>query len=1124
MRGVISMTSDTAKSMLIIAGCSEEDNRQFLKLYGEDCDVVFADSEEAVISAINGSQNASAVIMDVCAAIIDYCSLIKSIRSNEINCGIPVIALVDHGKRDITEKAFESGVTDILVKPVNPHIALNRVKNITSWFNACKLEEQNRMYRSLLRESEIDEKTGVYNKQAFCRHASELIASEPDKKFIILRWDIDRFKIFNDVYGIAMGDRYLREIGNAYCALSGKSMIYGHWSADHFVACMSEESFDGIKTPELIENLSKKATASLKTSFKFVNRFGVYHVDDPGMAIEIMCDRALLALRSIKGSYTSKIAYYVEPMRAALIEEQEIISDMKPALENRDFLVYYQPQYNYSTNKIHGAEALVRWNHPVKGLISPAKFIPVFEKNGFITSLDEYVWEQACAFLRNIIDDGITPVPISVNVSRIDIYNPKLCEVIIGLVEKYGLERSMLRLEITESAYMDDPEQLVSVVNKLREAGFEVEMDDFGSGYSSLNTLKDVPVDILKLDMKFLQIGGDENRSGSILSSVIRMVHWIKLPVIAEGVEDKAQADYLKSIGCIFMQGYYFAKPMKPENFRELLINSDLDNDIDTRFASEIKGAENFLNPSNQETLLFNSFVGGAAILEYDGKVLEALRVNEKFFDELGVTREKFDAVKNRILEIFGPEYRRRIISALEEAAQTGEESFCELCYRYNRKQGEDIWTKVRFRFLASSDSRRVYYAAIDNISQRFNLLMKNTMLKTRLSVLLDNVPGGIIYFRVNLGEKRSVDDVYFNDMAAKMLGYEKDEYAQKFITDTTDNSIHPDDLPVVWKAIETVQNGENTFSVKYRSLCKDKSWRWVQLTGKVMRRTSDALYLNGILLDIDNNVRGSQLAAKQAAEMERQRIFVQSLYDTIPCGIIQYSLNEGKLKPISFNESAWKIFGYDSRAAFSEMMKNYKVSSRFYKADREQILAKMADIMNNADTTRIEMEHRIKRADGSVAWLHLFMQKITYGGVQEVLQCMFNDITALKQEEIERMAGVLIGVYDDVFEFDPKEDTCIQVFSKETHSGDAPSNNNFTENLEWFAEHRVHPEDRSKYLDFYRSAIAGELVVPCTCEYRYYNSEKKLRYGIASMFGSRGSAFLNCCKDITDEKTKENK
>ncbi|MGN0655816.1 MAG: EAL domain-containing protein [Ruminiclostridium sp.] len=1118
------MASDAVKSTLIIAGCCEEDNRQFSELYGADYNVVFSDNAETVTSFLNDRDEVCAVIMDACSGIMDCYGLIKAIRADEKSSSIPVIAFVSHGKEDIIERAFACGASDILVKPVNPHIALNRIKNITSWFTTSKLEEQNRMYRSLLRESEIDEKTGVYNKQAFCRHASELIASEPDKNFIILRWDIDRFKVFNDVYGISEGDRYLREIGKAYGALSDGSMIYGHWSADHFVACMDVESFDGIKTPELIENLSKKAAASLKVSFKFVNRFGVYHVDDPDMAIEIMCDRALLALRSIKGSYTSNIAYYEETMRAALIEEQEIISDMKPALENRDFLVYYQPQYNYSTNKIHGAEALVRWNHPVKGLISPAKFIPVFEKNGFITSLDEYVWEQACAFLRNIIDAGITPVPISVNVSRIDIYYPKLCQVIIGLVEKYGLDRSMLRLEITESAYMDDPEQLVKVVNKLRQAGFEVEMDDFGSGYSSLNTLKDVPVDILKLDMKFLQAGKDENRSGSILSSVIRMVHWIKLPVIAEGVEDKAQADYLKSIGCIFMQGYYFAKPMKPEDFRKLLIEGNRDNEIDTRFASEIKGAENFLNPSNQETLLFNSFVGGAAILEYDGKGLEALRVNDRFFEELGVTRENFEGVKSRILEVFGPEYRRRIISALEEAAKTGEESLCELCYRHNRKQGEDIWIRVRFRYLASSDSRRVYYAAIDNISQRFNLLMKNTMLKTRLSALFDNVPGGIIYFRVNLGEKRSVDDVYFNDMAAKMLGYEKDEYAQKFITNTTDNSIHPDDQPVVWKAIEAIQNGETAFSVKYRSLCKDGSWHWVHLTGKVMRRTNEALYLNGILLDIDKNVRGSQLAAKQAAEMERQRVFVQSLYDTIPCGIIQYSLTDGKLKPISFNESAWHIFGYDSRAAFSEMMKNYKVTSRFYHADRERVLEKMADIINNSDTTRIEMEHRINRPDGSVAWLHLFIQKITYGGVQEVLQCMFNDITAMKQEEVERMGGVLVGVYDDVFEFDPKENTSTLVFSKTTHTAKTPDKNCFTENLEWFAENRVYPEDRTKYLDFYRSAALGELVVPCTLEYRYYNADKQLRYGISSLFSSRGSAFLNCCKDITDEKMKESK
>ena len=219
---------------------------------------------------------------------------------------------------------------------------------------------------------------------------------------------------------------------------------------------------------------------------------GVYTVENRDLDISLMCDRALLALKSIKGKYESRVAYYSEDMRQELIESQQIVNEMNTALDEGQFIIYIQPQFNYTTNRLHGGEALVRWKHPSKGIIMPGKFVPIFEKNGFITHLDQFVWEEVCKLQRKWLDEGREVVPVSVNVSRTDIASLRLVDHFVKLVGKYDLPTELLRIEITESAYMDNPSQMIETVSRLREAGFSVEMDDFGSGYSSLNTLKEL--------------------------------------------------------------------------------------------------------------------------------------------------------------------------------------------------------------------------------------------------------------------------------------------------------------------------------------------------------------------------------------------------------------------------------------------------------------------------------------------------------------------------------------------------------------------------------------------------------------------------------------------------------
>jgi EAL domain-containing protein (putative c-di-GMP-specific phosphodiesterase class I) len=248
---------------------------------------------------------------------------------------------------------------------------------------------------------------------------------------------------------------------------------------------------------------------------------------------------------------------------------------MNGSLEREEFIVYYQPKYDLLTETIVGAEALVRWAHPKLGFISPARFVPIFEQNGFIYQLDKYVWEKVCQQLRADIDEGRTVLPVSINVSRVDFYSPNLVQVFEDLTKKYNLDPRLLELELTESAYVENPQQIIEIIGELQAKGFVILMDDFGSGYSSLNMLKDLPVNVLKIDLRFLSDskGVENGRADNILDSIVRMGKRLDLLVIAEGVETQKQVDFLRLIGCEFVQGYFFSEPVPGEDYRELIKN-----------------------------------------------------------------------------------------------------------------------------------------------------------------------------------------------------------------------------------------------------------------------------------------------------------------------------------------------------------------------------------------------------------------------------------------------------------------------------------------------------------------------------------------------------------------------
>lgn len=425
-----------------------------------------------------------------------------------------------------------------------------------------KEKELQEKYRYLATHDSL---TGLYNRTYFFEKAEEFMRRNPDEKYLIVCSDIRQFNAVNDIFGTETGDKVLKAIADQLIQDDNNDRVYGRIAGDSFALCIAKSKF------EAMELFWKNGnTMHVKNvNYPIMNHMGVYEVKDLSISVASMCDRALFAIDSIKNDMQKGIAYYDSQIREKMLQEKAIMRDLLSAFEKEEFTVYLQPQIRHSTRTIVGAEILVRWIHPEKGVIPPDVFIPLIENNGLVSKLDQYIWHKACEVLKCYEKKGIK-ISLSVNISVKDFYYLDLYKEFMGLVQEFDIEPSRLKLEITESAVMLDVPKQVTLIRKLQAEGFVIEMDDFGSGYSSLNTLKDIPVDILKLDMKFMGQAQDPERSVNILQMVVGMAKKLRMPVIAEGVETKDQADFLGSIGCDIVQGYYYARPMPIDEFDKL--------------------------------------------------------------------------------------------------------------------------------------------------------------------------------------------------------------------------------------------------------------------------------------------------------------------------------------------------------------------------------------------------------------------------------------------------------------------------------------------------------------------------------------------------------------------------
>ncbi len=413
-----------------------------------------------------------------------------------------------------------------------------------------------------------DPLTGLFNREYLHEQIRRMILARPERRWLIIFHNIKNFKIVNEIFGNEFGDHVLRRVAVWISSDMPEDTVYGRLGGDTFGVCMPAEDFD----PDLIESaLTGAVIRQGSIEYAVQIHLGIYEVTDPEMDVSVMFDRARLALSTIQDNYQRHIAWYDDRMRMNVIRQQQLSGQLTDAIAKQQVVPYLQPITD-RTGRVIGAEALVRWIHPERGMLYPADFVPVFEENGMIAEMDRAIWRSICEILKEWREKH-PELFISVNISPKDFYFMDVAQEIKALISEFGLPPEKLRLEITESAMMTDEEKHLKVINELKDAGFLVEMDDFGSGYSSLNMLKDMPLDVLKIDMKFLSRSTEETKTRRILQGIVDLAEDLGFISLIEGVETEEQYQMLADMGCMLFQGYFIARPMDTGGFEAFVRN-----------------------------------------------------------------------------------------------------------------------------------------------------------------------------------------------------------------------------------------------------------------------------------------------------------------------------------------------------------------------------------------------------------------------------------------------------------------------------------------------------------------------------------------------------------------------
>ena len=535
-------------------------NRELLSLILRDTyDVLIArDGVEALETLRAHPGRIAMVLLDILMPRMDGIEFLKRRAMDEALCRVPVIVLTSD--KDAELQTLKLGALDFIAKPFDmPQIILARIQRIIEF-----VED-----RQIIQDIERDELTGLYTRGFFFEYCRRLPAPKDGAKRDVIAVDVDHFRLVNEVYGKGFADGLLCAVADGLYEVAHQGFGIGcRADVDLFYLLLDHrEDYEAVYAGLMarVHALNRQANVRL--------RMGVYTGVEDARPLDWYCVAAKAACDTIRGNYTRGVVLYDDTLHERELYNERLIADMESAIARKQFTVYYQPKYDIRGEKpkLYAAEALVRWIHPELGFISPGAFIPLFEENGLISKLDDYVWRQAAAQIRDWKDRLGVSLPVSVNLSRMDFYDPLLKDRLLAIVAENGIPVENLILEVTESAYSQNMDQMLKTVGELRQAGFHIEMDDFGSGYSSLNMLCLMPIDALKIDMKFVRNVATSATGYRMVELVIEMARALGVPAIVEGVEDEEQYRRMKQVGCDIIQGYYFSRPVDAASFEPML-------------------------------------------------------------------------------------------------------------------------------------------------------------------------------------------------------------------------------------------------------------------------------------------------------------------------------------------------------------------------------------------------------------------------------------------------------------------------------------------------------------------------------------------------------------------------
>ena len=627
-------------------------------------------------------------------------------------------------------------------------------------------------------------------------------------RWCLIAIDIKHYKLFKELNGQEKGEklliRFAEILHQAAQETDGLSCYRGQ---DDYALLFP---FDKFRIDRLFSDLCR-AIDALTGASGFFPTFGIAAIDeDSGATVLDLFNRAALTAEEIKDDLQFHMRVYDPKTHERHVEEFRLISEFQNAMQTGEISFYLQPQCRVSGGKIIGAESLARWRRQDGTFISPAFFIPVLEKYGIVTDLDQFIWESVCSWLRGIIGRGLKPVPISVNVSRIDMFSMNVADHLSSLLEKYGLPVSLLKVEITESAYVDDSEQVKKTISDLRTKGFQVLMDDFGSGYSSLNMLRSTKMDVIKLDAQFLHFNAGEEQKGiNILESVINMTKSLSTPIIVEGVDTPELVRYLSDLGCRYMQGFYFYRPMPGEQFARLLENPDrIDYTGIRQPIHEQVHLQEFLEGSIHSDAMLNNILGPVVFYRQTGRDVDIIRFNQQFFRLLELEPEQLEARRRHIQEFFYPDDLDGFFRMLENAKQnriTGDSG----SFRIYKPAGGLFWIQLSVYYLRDENGSSVFYGSARDITE---MLYVNR-----------DLPGG--YCRCSTDGQLTL--LYISQGFLHMFGYTEDEirilYNNKLLP-----MIHPGDRENVLRESDELARGLRFQLSPYRIRHKDGSDRYV--------------------------------------------------------------------------------------------------------------------------------------------------------------------------------------------------------------------------------------------------------------------------------------------------------